>query len=274
MRRVVLALVLLVVSACGATAQTRTEETRTGQTRTVQPLPTGAVVDYQLGGSYEPADDVTVVVRDRTAEADPDRYSVCYVNAFQTQPGSLAWWRKHHPKLLLRDARGREVRDPGWPDEVLLDLRGDWRRRAIDKVLSTWFARCAKDGYEAIEADNLDSYTRSKKLLSRGTAEAMARLMVRTAHRHGLAIGQKNTPEVDGKAIGFDFAVAEECQVYRECGSYLRHYPGRVVEIEYTDNGRSAYRTACQARAGQHPIMLRDRDVVAKGERGYVFQHC
>ncbi len=268
MRRLLLALALVLVSSCGATAGTRSTHPA------VQPLPTDAVVDYQLGGAYEPGDDVTVVVRDRTEKPDPDRYSICYVNAFQTQPGSLGWWRKHHPKLLLRDARGRVVRDPGWPDEVLLDLRGAWRRQAVEKVLSAWFARCAKDGYRAIEADNLDSFTRSRKLLTRGRAEAMARLMVRSAHRHGLAIGQKNTPEIDGRRIGFDFAVAEECQVYRECGSYLRLYPRRVIEIEYTDNGRSAFRAACSARAGTHPIMLRDRDVLPRGERGYVFQHC
>ncbi|MEH3032693.1 MAG: endo alpha-1,4 polygalactosaminidase [Aeromicrobium erythreum] len=267
MKHLVLVVALLLCCSCGASAEPTPAPA-------VTPLPLGAVVDYQLGGAYAPADDVTVVVRDRTAAADPDRYSVCYVNTFQTQPGSLGWWKKHHPRLLLRDRKGRAVRDPGWPDEVLLDLRGDARRTELAGVLSSWFARCAKDGYRAIEADNLDSFTRSRKLLTKAQATSMARLMVQAAHRHGLAIAQKNTPEIDGRRVGFDFAVAEECQVYAECGRYLKSYPGRVVEIEYTDNGRKAYATACAQRAGQHPILLRDRDVVPRGAKGYLYRHC
>lgn len=236
-------------------------------------LPTDAVVDYQLGGAYAPADEVTVVVRDRTARPDPTRYSVCYVNAFQTQPGELSWWKKHHPTLLLK-RDGRLVRDPGWPDEVLLDQRTRAKRAAIATVVGRWFRDCARDGYRAVEPDNLDAWTRSQRLLTRAQTEATARLLVREAHAAGLAVAQKNTPQIDGHRLGFDFAVAEECEVYRECGAYTRAYGAGVVEIEYTDNGRTAYARACDQRSGQHPILLRDRDVVPRGARGYVFQRC
>src|SRR5690606_24638737 len=46
-------------------------------------------LDYQLGGAYDVADDVTVVVRDREAPPAGVVLDVCYVNAFQTQPGDL-----------------------------------------------------------------------------------------------------------------------------------------------------------------------------------------
>ncbi len=56
--------------------------------------PAGGVADYQLGGAYPPAANVQIVTRDRTEKASPRRYSICYVNSFQTQPGTLRWWKK------------------------------------------------------------------------------------------------------------------------------------------------------------------------------------
>ncbi|KQP79150.1 hypothetical protein ASF37_09810 [Aeromicrobium sp. Leaf289] len=265
-------LVVALTAACSAQGAPAAPPATPSATAPV-PLPRDAVVDYQLGGAYRPAADVTVVVRDRTEKPDPTRYSVCYVNAFQTQPGQLGWWKKHHPTLLLK-RQGVLVRDPGWPDEVLLDQRTAAKRAAIVSIVSGWFRGCAKAGYDAIEADNLDAWTRSRSLLTRAQTTSTAKGLVRAAHATGLAIAQKNTPEIDGRALGFDFAVAEECEVYRECGDYTRLYGRGVVEIEYTDNGRAAYARACRQRAGDHPITLRDRDVVPRGARGHVFQHC
>ncbi|WP_223148662.1 endo alpha-1,4 polygalactosaminidase [Aeromicrobium ginsengisoli] len=236
--------------------------------------PVAGVADYQLGGAYTPDSSVQIVTRDRTAKPAEGTYSICYVNAFQTQPGSYAWWKAHHPKLLLRNASGNLVRDPGWPDEVLLDIRTPAKRATLARIVGAWFETCAADGFQGTEPDNLDSWTRSRGLLSESHAVAFAKLLVRDAHRAGLAIAQKNTPELSAKGIGFDFAVAEECEVYRECGAYTKTYGRRVIEIEYTDNGRAAYRRACAARAGTHSIMLRDRDVVPRGAAGYVFQTC
>ncbi|MFS0883792.1 endo alpha-1,4 polygalactosaminidase [Aeromicrobium sp. 179-A 4D2 NHS] len=236
--------------------------------------PAGGVADYQLGGAYRPAPKVDVVVRDRTEKPVPGVYSICYVNAFQTQPGTLGWWRRNRPGLLLRDRQGRLVRDAGWPDEVLLDLRTARKRAAAARISRRWFAGCADRGFRAVEPDNLDSWTRSKGLLTGAHARAYARLLVRAAHAERLAIAQKNTPQLNGRRLGFDFAVAEECEVYRECGAYTRMYGRRVIEIEYTDNGRRAFTRACRARGGRVSVLLRDRDVVPRGTRGYVFRTC
>ena len=51
--------------------------------------------------------------------------------------------------------------------------------------------------------------------------------------RAGLAAGQKNLAGFDGRRVGYDFAVAEECGRYRECGSYVAHHGRRVIVIEY-----------------------------------------
>ena len=237
--------------------------------------PAGAVFDYQLGGSYRPAAGVRIVDRDRTSTPARGVYSICYVNAFQTQPGENAWWRKHHPSLLLR-VGGRYVHDPGWPGEYLLDTSTAAKRTALLAVVGSWFDRCARAGFRAVEPDNLDSWTRHgvRGAITRADDVAFARALVGRAHAHGLAVAQKNAAELTRAGIGFDFAVAEECEVYRECGTYTAHYGRHVVEIEYTDNGRAAFTRACRARERTISVILRDRDVVPRGDPAYRYAHC
>ncbi|MEG9226859.1 endo alpha-1,4 polygalactosaminidase [Aeromicrobium sp. Sec7.5] len=237
--------------------------------------PVGAVVDYQLGGPYEPADDVDVVTRDSSSVPDPDRYSICYVNGFQTQPGGArdVLVDQHGIDLLLQ-ADGQDVIDPGWPGETLFDTSTAQNRTALAEVVGDWIRTCASDGFDAVEIDNLDSWTRSRGLLTQDDAEAFARLLVDAAHDAGLPVAQKNSAEVDGPALGFDFAVTEECAVYDECDDYTAMYGEHVIEVEYTDNGREAFDESCADAAGDRSILLRDRDVVPDDDPAYVFEHC
>jgi hypothetical protein len=227
----------------------------------VDPLPTGTTFDYQLGGVRSVPDSVGIVVRDRTAPPLPGRYNVCYVNGFQTQPDQQRFWR-HHRNLVLR--RGATpVVDSAW-DEQLLDIGTAAKRHRLAAIVDRWTAGCARHGFEAVEYDNLDSFTRSHHLLRRGQALAYARLLVRAAHRAGLAAGQKNLAGYDGTRIGFDFAVAEECGRYRECGSYVRHYGSRVLAIEYR---RRDFRWTCDRYGDRLPVVLRDLDLSPRGVR-------
>jgi hypothetical protein len=242
----------------------------------VRPPPVDAKADYQLGGRYPLPPGVTVVSRDSTDRPAAAAYNICYVNGYQTQPGRLAWWQRHHRGLLLRHD-GRLVRDPGWPDEVLLDTSGAAKRRALARVVGRWVAGCAHDGFDAVEPDNLDSFTRSRGELDRRDNLAFARLLARRAHRHDLAIAQKNLAGVTRtlrREVGFDFAVAEECQVWRECGRYRQAYGRRVVEIEYTDNGRRAFRQACRRHGDQWSVILRDRMLHKPGHPRYTYRAC
>ena len=240
----------------------------------VESLPHNATADYQLGGAYEPAPGVDVLTRDRAEKPATGLYNICYVNAFQTQPGELRWWKAHHPGLLLRSANGDLVRDPDWPDEVLLDIRTEAKRRQLSGIEGAWLKGCAESGYQAVEPDNLDSWTRSDGLLTRRMAIAFARTLISSAHGSGLAIGQKNLAELDGRRLGFDFAVTEECEVHRECAMYLRNFGGHVIEIEYTDNGRAAFRRACSRRAQQIAVLLGDRDLVTPNHHDHVYEAC
>src|SRR5882757_7480844 len=229
MRSVIVA--VLLAAAIAGCGHKDAAATKTAQHPAGRKLPpANAVFDYQIGGAYPPATAARIIDRDRGDAPVRGRYNICYVNAFQTQPEENGWWVKHHRDLLLR-RNGKYVEDPGWPGERILDTSTNAKRTAIAVIDRSWFHGCADQGFQAIE--------------------------------------QENTTELTGQKIGFDFAIAEECAVYAECGDYISAYGERVYEIEYTDNPTSYFRKACTDHGARISILLRDRDVVARGKPGY-----
>jgi Glycoside-hydrolase family GH114 len=237
------------------------------------PLPAGAVADYQLGGGYPAPPGVTVVVRDSTDTPEPGLFNICYVNGFQTQPG--ADWPL---ELLLRGPDGRALADAGWPDEVLLDVSTPAAREANLARLAPVIGDCAAKGFDAVEFDNLDSYTRSDGQLDIDDAVAFARLLVATAGRLGLPAGQKNTGELGVRGrdeAGFAFAVTEECHRWDECAAFTGVY-GRdqVLGIEYADDLRGTFAETCSDPDRPGSLILRDRLLSRAGSAVYVFEAC
>jgi len=233
--------------------------------------PANAGFDYQLGGSYPPPAGVRVLARDRTAQPVLGLYNICYVNGFQIQPGEVAFWETNHPELMLRDGGGNLVVDTEW-NEVLLDVSTPSKRAAIAAVIATWIEGCARAGYDAVDIDNLDSFSRSQGLLTVDHDVAAMRLYADEAHARGLAISQKNAPEIAGRRaeMATDFAVAEECNRYSECGDYTAAYGDQVFIIEYR---RADFDSGCAAYPNLS-IILRDLDLVTPADRGYLYQGC
>lgn len=230
--------------------------------------PAHARFDYQIGGAYTPPAGVTVVSRDHGATPAAGLYNICYVNAFQAQPGAESEWGD----LLLRDSAGGIVYDEDW-GEALLDTRTADKRTRIAAKVGTWISECATKGFRAIEPDNYDSYTRSNGLLTAAQAQAYIKLLSARAHGLGLAIAQKNTVELAGNRVanGLDFAVAEECGYWDECGDYVDAFGNNVIVIEYTSRGLSK---ACGGWGGTLSIVRRDVDVSTPGTSGYVYKTC
>jgi hypothetical protein len=235
-------------------------------------LPTAnAKWDYQIGKPYQPRDGVEVVSRDREAAPLDGAYTMCYVNAYQTQPGEVRWWKDNHPNLLLKKD-GKYVVDGYW-GEILLDISTASKRQQLTTIVGGWITKCEEDGFAAIEPDNLDSWTRSRGTLTRDDAFAYAELLVGASHDAGLAIGQKNAAGATarGKGIGFDFAVAEECGRWRECGAYMDAYDDQVYVIEYR---LQDFKYSCERWGDELSIILRDRMVTAPGSQKYVYKSC
>ena len=206
--------------------------------------------DYQLGGGYRLPAGVTVVSRDRTDRPGPVGRTTSATST-PTRPSrtSCAGGATTTRACCCATTVDWCTTRAG-PGEVLLDTSTAAKRRGIAAVMGRWFARCAADGFDAVEPDNLDSHTRSRPpadTAPQPRAGATAGPAAPTAT--DLAIAQKNLADVSRARrlqIGFDFAVAEECQVWHECGLYRKAYGRHVIEIEYTDNGRAAYRQACR----------------------------
>lgn len=236
--------------------------------------PESSGFDYQIGGAYAPPSGVGVLSRDHASAPSAGRYTVCYVNAFQAQPGAEDDWPAD---LLLRDRHGKPVVDTDW-DERLLDIGTAAKRSRVAARIGRWTNECARKGFQAIEPDNYDSYTRSRHTLRARDAEEFMALLSAHAHKRGLAVGQKNTPALAGsrKRTGVDFAVAEECGRYAECGVYTRAFPRRVFDIEYTDAGLARACAHAQRRnqPDQLSVVRRDLDVTRPGRKGYVRRTC
>jgi hypothetical protein len=221
-------------------------------------------VDYQLGGAKDDIRaSIGIVVRDRKAEPLAGRYNVCYVNGFQTQPDERQFWRRHHWRLVLKDG-GRPVVDSAW-GEWLLDIRTATKRQALARIVGRWTERCAGDGFDAVEYDNLDSFSRSHRLIKARHAKAFARLLAGRAHDVGLPAGQKNWAEWDGSRV-FDFAVAEQCGRWRECHDYAASYGDHVLAIEYR---RRDFNRTCEGYGDRWPVVLRDLELTPDGVRRY-----
>ncbi|WP_328334914.1 endo alpha-1,4 polygalactosaminidase [Kribbella sp. NBC_00382] len=258
----------LMVAAAAVAIATATALTPTAANAAVTLPPTHAKFDYQIGGAYTPPAGVQVVTRDRTASPAAGLYNICYVNAFQVQPGEQGQWDSD---LLLRDAAGKLVIDEDW-GEPLLDIRGAKAARVAAKV-NGWIDGCATKGYKAIEPDNYDSYERSKNLITTAQARTYLKLLADHAHVKNLAIAQKNTVDLAQyrTTVGLDFAVAEECGQYSECGDYVDYFGNNVIVIEYTNAGRTR---ACSGFGSTLSIVQRDVDVSTPGTSGYVRKTC
>jgi len=235
-------------------------------------LPTAnAKWDYQIGGAYKPRKNVQVVSRDREAKPFARGYTICYVNAFQTQEHEVKWWKKRHPHLLLKKD-GKYVVDGFW-GEILLDTSTAAKRTRLARTVGHWITRCADDGFQAIEPDNLDSWTRSKGQLTKADAFEYASLLAKRAHADGLAIAQKNAAGATmlGKKSGLDFAIAEECGRWQECQRYRKAYGNQVYVIEYREQD---FEYSCKRWGDKLSIVYRNLMVTPPGSKRYVYRAC
>ena len=232
--------------------------------------PVDAGFDYQIGGDYPLPTGVTVVSRDWREGSAPDgAYAVCYVNAFQTQPGERRRW----PRDLVLTELGD---DPGWPGEFAIDISTDRKRVRAARAAGRMVRRCAEKGFEAVEFDNLDSWTRFERRAvrppptrspTRGGSRAWRTLAGSRPRRRTRHSSAPRGASPDRLRL----RVAEQCGRYRECGRYRALYGDRVLAIEYR---RRDFRRTCARIGAAVSVVLRDRDVSTPGSRGYRFATC
>jgi len=190
-----------------------------------------------LNGDSPPDDGAAVYVLDASVDAeqldalrgdDPSVYLVCYLSV-----GTWESWRSDadaFPEELI----GRALST--WEGERYVDVR------AIDQLGPVWAARldeCAAAGFDAVDPDNIDVYANESGFaISAEDVVLMMSWLTTEAHARGLAIGQKNAPDlVADLSPRVDFAVVEECLEQDGCDAYADYAAlGKpVFVVEYTD---------------------------------------
>jgi Glycoside-hydrolase family GH114 len=246
--------------------------------------PVDGTFDYQIGGDYELPDGVEIVSRDWFIGSAPeDAYGICYVNAYQTQDDERGVdrpdERSNWPANLVLTTLGD---DPNWGGEYLIDVSTPRKRERAAAWVEPMISTCEAKGFEAVEFDNLDSWTRFRGTpvqrrvpITRPDAVAYAQLLVGMAHDHGLAAAQKNTVQLPRSAsrdrIRFDFAIAEECGRWNECQAYRDVFDDHVIVIEYR---KRDFDKTCRQVGDALSVVLRDVNVTRPGSATYRYRAC
>lgn len=154
--------------------------------------------------------------------------TLCYVNV-----GAWEEWRADagaYPDEIL----GNDY--AGWAGERFVDVR---ELDALGPIIEARFDDCAAKGFDAIEPDNIDTvFADTGFPLTEADQLAFNRWIADEAHARGLAVFQKNIPELAPELVDrYDGAITEDCAADGWCpdmAAYLED--GKpVLGIEYTD---------------------------------------
>lgn len=183
--------------------------------------------------------------------------TICYVSVGTLE--KTASDLEDFPKAVIGKVYG------DWPDERFLDIR---RRDVLVPLMRKRFQRCKALGFDAIEPDNMDVHANDSGFdISADDTVAYVRGLAEEAHRMGLAIGQKNVPELTGAFIDvLDFAITESCFQDGWCDDVLPYArAGKAIfSAEYID--RPLDMAAACAYAARHGLSLiaKDRHLTRK----------
>ncbi len=244
---------------------------------TATPPPSGVNFDYQIGGdrTLDPAENVGIVSRDWFAsDRSEGLYNICYVNAFQTQ-GDDPYVNRIDETGNWPAAALLPFEDPEWAPERIVDLRTAYTRELAAQHVYRMIDGCSEKGYDAVEFDNLDTYTRLAHIPTsyrfyQADAIDFAIKLVDYTHGLGMAAAQKNTAELiqtnQHGLIDFDFAVVEQCGFFTECDVFADAYDDNIVVVEYDYN---AFQSVCSTYSGRFPTVFVDRDVTPGFDRSF-----
>lgn len=153
---------------------------------------------------------------------------ICYFSA-----GTWEDWRPdagEYPEEIIGDAWDE------WDGERFVDIQ---RIDLLAPILEARMDMCAEKGFDAIDPDNIDSYSADTGFpLTEQDQLAFNTWIAGAAHERGLAVGQKNVPELTAELeSSFDFAVSEDCFDDSWCAELDPYIAAGkpVFAIEYTD---------------------------------------
>jgi hypothetical protein len=184
---------------------------------------------------------------------------ICYISV-----GSYEDWRPDAGEFAS-EVLGRDYE--GWPGEKWLDIR------RIDLVAPIMLARldlCAAKGFDAVEPDNMEIHTNRTGFPIRYADQLRYSIwLAEEAHRRGLAIGQKNAPDMVKDLVDvFDFAIIEDA-FYYGWAEDMRPYTENgksVFAAEYTDLPGDFSESCRLSKEFQFSTILKGRDLNSERE--------
>ncbi|TLV03854.1 endo alpha-1,4 polygalactosaminidase [Dyadobacter luticola] len=152
-----------------------------------------------------------------------------------------------------------------WPDEKWLDIR---RIDQLKPWLNSRFNMIIQKGFDAIEPDNLDSYSNETGFpISESDTRKYCDFLITMAHKNGLGIGQKNVPELAPEfSAKFDWALTEDAfdQGWQQDMQVFITKDKPVFAVEYTDMmSQKAFSTnVCpKAKSLRFDAIIKKRDL-------------
>ena len=180
--------------------------------------------------------------------------AVCYFSAGTRERG--------RPDPFPASVAGKALED--YPDERWLDVRA---LDVLAPIVQRRLELCARKGFDAAEADNVDAYANDSGFPLRAADQLrFNRFLARAAHARGLSIGLKNDlDQVKALEPAFDWALNEQCFQYEECDR-LRPFTaaGKAVFVAEYELAPSAF--CARARAAGLMAMRKRLDLDAVRE--------
>ena len=226
------------------------------------PVDLGA--DYQLGSAYRPAEGVGVVARD-AGPSPLGAYSICYVNAFQAQPGCTSV-----VALGIRtwccDPTGKPIVDENW-GEMLLDTGTRTNKGAGPASSARWIdVAAAVFNFDAVEPDSLDSWQRSGDFFDVVTTW-LSRILIKRAHKRVWRSRRRTPPTWPPRHVRFTPSSTMPAV------SRMRQFPALTAIGSWRSNTGAGLRLGRPMPQARLPIVYRDVNLAPRGSRGYRFRH-
>lgn len=181
---------------------------------------------------------------------------ICYISV-----GSWENWRPDADQFP-EEVLGRDYE--GWKGEKWLDIR---RLDLLTPIMRQRFDLCSEKGFDAIEPDNMEIYTnRTRFPLTYQDQLTYAIWLASEAHSRGLAIGQKNAPDMTADLVNlYDFAITEDAHYYGWADELIPYIKAGkpVFAAEYTDMDVD-FKAACRwGSSEKFSFILKNRDLDA-----------
>lgn len=154
---------------------------------------------------------------------------ICYINV-----GAWEDWREDKntfsPSIIGKDY-------DGWEGEKWLDIS---QTEVLHPIIEKRLDMCQEKGFDAVEPDNTDLHLQDTGFNITYNEQLEYNIwLAEEAHKRGLAIALKNTPEMANQLVEiFDFAILEDCHKDKFCDDFsiFSEYNKAILAAEYVDN--------------------------------------